>query len=235
MIILLSPAKTFNNTIKAGKNEPYFTEEISFLLNILKKLNEDDIKKIFKTSDKLTETVIDYYKNFNLTKPAVYTYGGQVFKALDPLTINPDHLNNVYIFSTLYGLVNAFDSISNYRLDFTNKIMSQSLYNFWGSKLNDYVSNNFANELIINLSSKEFTDTIDYNLDNLYHIDFILIKDNKETRPSMLIKTMRGLFAREILINNIKTINDLKNIAINGFIFSDELSQNNQLTFIKGE
>ena len=61
------------------------------------------------------------------------------------------------------------------------------------------------------------------------------MKNNKVTRPSMLIKTMRGLFAREILINNIKTINDLKNIAINGFIFSDELSQNNQLTFIKGE
>lgn len=233
MIILLSPAKTFNNTNNRGKSEPFFIKESNYLLKYLKSFNENEIKSIFKTSDKLTLTVRDYYLNFNYDKPAIYTYGGQVFKALDPLSIEKSHLNNIYIFSALYGLLNAFDNISKYRLDFTNKIMSQSLYSFWDTKLNDYLKENLIDKPIINLSSKEFTDTLDYNLENLYHIDFIEMKNNKVTRPSMLIKTMRGLFAREILINNFKTINDLKNINIDGFIYNDELSNNNLLTFIK--
>lgn len=233
MIILLSPAKTFNNHSNLGKFDLYFQEETMFLLNKLKKLDENKIKTIFKTSDKLTTQVKGYYQDFEFKEAAIYSYGGQVFKALDPLTINPEKLAKVYIFSALYGLVNAFDKISKYRLDFTNKILDISLYDYWGLKINNYLLNNFNNKIIINLASNEFTQTINANLNNLYHFDFILKSDNKVSRPSMLIKTVRGLFAREILTNNLRTLDEIKKIEINGFKYSETLTINNILTFIK--
>ena len=53
MVVLLSPSKTFSNSKLKGSSKPYFINKTKVLLNKLKELNKDEIKDIFKVSDKL--------------------------------------------------------------------------------------------------------------------------------------------------------------------------------------
>lgn len=228
MYILLSPAKTFNKTYLEGSRPLYFINETNYLLKHLQTKSLDEIKTIFKTSDNLSLEILNYYKDFNSRKKAISLYGGIVYQSLEFNYLNYD---NIYIFSALYGLLNANTSISEYRLDFTNKILDQSLYNYWGKKIDSFIKTNLNDKIIINLASNEFSKLIDLTNPNVYTIEFLVLKNGKVTKPSYLIKQMRGLFAKDIINKNINAIDELSKIELDGFKFKSISKQ--KLTFIK--
>lgn len=230
MIILISPAKTFNKDFEFSQDKMFFPEKVEYLLSSLKKLDLDEIKSLMKISDKLAKNTFDYYQNFNLNIKAISLYGGQVFKYLNYREIS--NLNNLYILSPLYGIINSNTAISKYRLDLKDKIINDSLVKYWYDDINQFL-NKFKDKIIINLSSGEFSNLIDLKNSNIYSLNFYLKDNNQLKAPSMEIKKIRGLFANYILKNELKSLNQLKTININGFGFNKGLSSKHEYIYIK--
>lgn len=224
MLILIGPAKTFSNNKFKTTNKHKFIKETDYLINELKTLSTDDLKKKMKLTDKLAETTYNYYQNINnASYEAINLYYGQVFKQIDYLTLNNEektYINeHVKIISALYGILNPLDGINNYRLDFTNNFIT-NLYKYW----EDYFNNYFKDKLLISLLSNEFLKIIPKT--NLININFT-------TSKSMELKTLRGRFLRALAINNVKDIDDIKKISVDGYTYSATLSNSNNLVFTK--
>ncbi len=232
MIILLSPAKTFTKTTQKGDNNPVLLDQTLKLVNILKSYTINDLKTKLNISTKLAHQVYEYFQDFNLCYASVYLYGGQAYKYLKATEINKEKLKRLYILSPLYGIINALDNISLYRLDLKDKILNQSLYSYWPDHINDEL-NNLNTDLIINLSSGEFSRLLDLNNPKIITINFSIYKDNKLTQPSMLIKKMRGLMTNHLLTNNIKDISTIKEIDLDGFMYDKAASTDKLLMFTK--
>ncbi len=232
MIVLLSPAKTFTKELKKGITFPFFKEKSNKLVDILKSLDAPSLKETLKISDRLTKTVYGYYQNYNLKYAAVYLYGGQAYKYLKANEIDEKRLKDLYILCPLYGILNALDKIGLYRLDIKDKLLDISLYEYWYENINNYL-NSLKSNLIINLSSGEFSKLLDLEADNLITINFGVIKEGKITMPSMLIKKMRGMMANYLLKNNIDEIKEITKINLDGFHFSAAYSNEKTLFFTK--
>lgn len=231
MIILLSPAKTFNKETLSSNKRLIFEEKHNHLLNILKSMNKDELKSKLKLTDSLLNNVISYYNSFNNNIKAISLYGGHAFKHLKYEELNS--YNNLYILSALYGLVNANDAISKYRLDLDNKILDdKTLIDYWYNDINNYLTS-LKDELIINLSSNEYSRLLDLKMDNLYTINFQILKNGKLTSSSMELKKMRGKFANCLINNNINDIKELKTLVVDGYKFDFLGSKDNYLNFVK--
>ena len=90
----------------------------------------------------------------------------------------------------------------------------------------------FENEdFIISLASQEFTSMIKHP--SLYFIDFIEIKNNKIKRNAMIIKKARGMMLNQMILKEIKTLNELMQLNIDGFQYCSQYSQNQVLAFVR--
>ncbi len=231
MIIILSPSKTFNkNPIKTKTTN--LSDKTFFLFNILSSYDTNELVNTLNISKKLSDEVYGYYKNFKNEYYAVYLYGGTAFKYLDAFNIPNSNLKNLYFLSAFYGLINSFDAISKYRLDLKDKIIDQSLENYWFEDINSKLINLKANT-IINLSSGEYSRLLDLNNNKITTINFGIKVNNKITSSSMMLKKMRGLMANHLLKHNINSIEEIKKVTIAGFKYSNDESTNKLLMFIK--
>ena len=177
------------------------------------------------------QKVIEYFRS-DETYPALYLYSGTVFKQLELLRYKEKeheylskHLN---IMSAYYGVLNYNSAISPYRLDMTMKPNNINLYDYWYTPVYQYFQNE---DFIISLASKEFTTMIKHP--DLYFIDFVEIKDTKEVRNSMIIKKLRGQMLNYMILHNITTLDELKNIELDNYIYNNDMSTHNTIVFSK--
>lgn len=238
MIILFSPAKTFKPTNQPALSVPIFENQALDLVQKIKAIPTNQFQKTMQLSDRLLSQVMDYYQVFNKEKkPAIYTYMGQAYKALDVYHFSNNHIKimteRVYILSALYGLLKPLDGISYYRLDFKHHPF-KSLYDFWKKPINDYLDKTHPDELIINLASKEFSDLITPRK-NMITLEFLSEKKGTYHAISMHVKTMRGLFLRHLILYDIKTIDAIKTIIIDHYHCDLEKSDDQTLVFIKDD
>ena len=226
MLILLPPAKTFKNTNQKCLTNHYFKNETNEILNILKEFSIFEIEEKFKVSSQIAVTAYKYINN-PVSKPSIYSYFGTVYKYLDVANIKFEDLEKYHILtvSTLYGFLKPYDEMSYYRLDFTNTFI-MNFYDYWQPKLYNYLEKYHHNDLIISLLSNEFEKAIQYP-----HITIEFVKNNKKTL-SFEAKKMRGLFANHIITNNLKTLDDLMKIKLEGYEYNKHLSKENLLTFV---
>ncbi len=232
MKVIIAPSKTMKyQKTDIPTKELLFKEENTYLKNILKTYNDEDIMSMMKISYKQATKVIEYYHS-SQTYPALYLYSGTVFKQLELNKYKEKeheylskHLN---IMSAYYGVLNYNSAIYPYRLDMTMKPNNMNLYDYWYTPVYQYFE---QEDFIISLASKEFTTMIKHP--HLYFIDFVEIKDNKEVRNSMIIKKLRGKMVNEMILNNIVSLDELKRIELDGFTFNQDMSINNTLVFAK--
>lgn len=181
MITLLGTSKTMrkgkNPDLKKYFTIPEFKEKTKILSGFIKKLDAEDISKIMKTSEKLSNETYYMFKNFSCGEneknlsPAFLSFIGDVFKAMDIEKYKTEDFlfvqKNFFILSGLYGLLRPLDLIEPYRLEMgyvLNTETFKKISEFWKKELTDYLnsvidSNN--SKFIIDLASKEFTDSID--------------------------------------------------------------------------
>lgn len=224
MIIFISPSKTFTNEHVDGTT-PIFKEKSDFLFNQVKQYTKDELKEKFVLSDKLVDEVYGYYHGENIPSAAVFRYGGVLYKALEPKSINFQD-NKLFIFSGLYGLLNSHDKISKYRIDYTHRMLG-NLYTYWKDDIHTYLLNQYKNEIFIDLTSKEFEVLIP---NNKIRLDFKLKNKNIST---VLLKQLRGFFAREIINQNLVSIDQIKNLNVEGFTYDSTLSSDHTYIFTK--
>ena len=237
MKIIFSPSKemSFQSPYKEATN---YSDKTKTIISELKNLNKDEIKNIYKISDKVADEVINYIDNFDIEESyrAIEMYTGLAFRKFDVDSLNSDERSyldeHLVILSAFYGPINPEKLIRPYRLDMNAgiKIDGLSLKNFWKDEFNSVFHDE---EIILNLASDEFSNLIDRKKFKIYDFDFFEKKDGKLKSHSTISKKSRGLMLNYICKNKIENLEDLKNFNLEGFEFAEELSTESKFTFLK--
>ncbi len=232
MKVIIAPSKTLKYTpVNFIPQVHEFKDETQYLKSILAQYNDEELCNIMKISSKQSQNVYDYYHNNYNEHPAIALYQGHVFKQLqlDQYAQHHDYLkNHVRIMSAYYGVLHYNTMITPYRLDMTMKINNMNLYEYWYTPIYQYFENE---DYIISLASHEFTSMIRHP--HIYFIDFVEIKDGKIKRSSMNVKKARGMMLNQMIINEISSLNELKLINVDGYTYNEDMSENNNIVFLK--
>lgn len=244
--VIVSPAKTMNidNDDFVHRQMPIFIEETQILLDYLKTLSYEELKKIWKCSDKLAKLNFERIKNMDLYKnitPSILSFEGLQYKYMGAGVFTYDQLDyiekHLRILSGFYGILKPFDGVVPYRLEMQSKLLGweyESLYEFWGEKI---AQNIFAeSDCIINLASEEYSKSISkYLTKDIKFISCIFgeLIDGKVIQKGTLAKMARGEMVRFMAENNIKKPDDIKEFNRLDYIYKKELSDKNTYTFIK--
>ena len=252
MKLVLSPAKSlnFDSKIPTTKNtESCFLKESERLNKLLKKKSARSLSKLMKISPALGQ--LNYERNQNWELPftqdnarqAIYAFSGDVYRGLDAYTIPKDRLdkvqNTVRIISGLYGLLKPLDLMQPYRLEMGTKFpvgKNKNLYEFWKQKITQNLNEELEdNELFLNLASNEYFKAIDTKALKVPVVT-ALFKDlkNGEYKSIMTFaKLARGYMTRYVIDTNANTIDDIKGFNYEGYGFSEAMSSDTELVFIR--
>lgn len=232
MKIIISPSKTMKDrdygfTIQDSE----FKEQTDYLYHILQQYNDEELSSLMKISSKQSQTVYEYYHTPSLKRPALSFYQGMVFKQLelDHYSSHLDYLDkHLIILSAYYGPLHYNTGIDFYRLDMTMKPHGINLYEYWHTLVYQYFKDE---DFIISLASKEFSDMVKHP--HLYCIDFIEIQGDKLKRQSTKVKKARGMMLNQMILNEIKTLDQLKTLTVDGYYYSEDYSHDHSIAFIK--
>lgn len=254
MKILVSPAKSLDfetpSPIKKS-SKASFLDYSSEIQNHLKLQSPKQISELMKVSDKIAQLNWTRNQQWELpfdnknSKQAVFAFTGDVYKGLEASSLsekNIDYLQeNLRILSGLYGLLKPLDMIMPYRLEMGTKIKignNDNLYKFWGDLLTDnLISELKDDEAIINLASNEYFKAIVKKKIKTPIITPVF-KDTKNGKLkiiSFFAKKARGMMVRYIVENNIVNSEDIKGFDSQGYIFSNELSNETEFVFTRNE
>ena len=239
MKIIISPAKTFKiRKIKNKNCDCLYESKKNELVSIIKEKSIEELKKLWKCSDKIAEESYNLYQYFDSAPKgcAILSFDGIQYQYMDVDSLDEKQLEyleeHLRILSGLYGILRPLDEISKYRLDFEDKLIN--LYEFW----EDEIRNHFKGEEIIDLASKEYGQNIYKYLDKTpVKIDFkeeVLvdgeIKLKTKATPS---KILRGRMVNYMARNNVENIEQLKKFSCDGYNYSEDYSDINKLVFVK--
>lgn len=254
MIALISPAKTLDFspvTISEEFSTPEFTHEIHTLIQELQTYSTEDIAKLMKLSDKLSELNYQRFQEFSATfsdensRPALFAFKGDVYTGLEIESFDASDIdfakNSVRMLSGLYGLLKPLDLIQPYRLEMGTTLAIQNnnqhhknLYEFWGKKISEKL-NEIEDNYIINLASNEYFKAVDTKTLQPQIID-INFKENKGGVYKIIgiyAKRARGKMVRFMIKNKITNPQGLKAFNLDNYQFNDELSSEYNWVFTR--
>ena len=245
MIILLSPAKSldFESPAKTKTStQPVFQDRSAELIKTLRKLSQSDIAKLMKLSDALSELNVKRYKDWKkkhdqpTSKQAAYAFQGDVYKGLaidewSAASVKRGQ-KHIRVLSGLYGMLRPLDLIQPYRLEMGTKLKTgegKDLYAFWDETIRNAITSDLAaqkSNLIVNLASNEYSKaaklkTIDAEIVSPVFKDW---KNGQYKMISFFAKRARGLMARHLIENSIKSTDDIKTFKSDGYRFDKKLS-----------
>lgn len=252
MKLVLSPAKSldFESKIPINQNtEARFLKQSERLNRLLKKKSARSLSKLMSISANLGQLNYQRNQDWQLpfttgnSRPAVYAFSGDVYRGLDAYNIPENKVNTlqntVRIISGLYGLLKPTDLIQPYRLEMGTKFpvgKNKNLYEFWRKTITESLNNELEDdELFLNIASNEYFKAIDTKALKVPVIT-ANFKDFKNGEYKMIMtfaKQARGFMARYIIDTNAKTVDDVKTFNYQGYNFSEPMSSENELVFIR--
>jgi len=252
MKLVLSPAKSlnFDTKLPTSKNtEACFLNEAERLNKLLKKKSARSLSKLMNISPNLGQLNYERNQEWHLpfskdnARPAIYTFSGEVYRAMDAKTIPKDKIeklqNTVRIISGLYGLLKPLDLMQAYRLEMGTKFRvgkNKNLYEFWKKKVTQSLNEELQDdELFLNLASNEYSKAIDVKALKVPVItaSFKDLKNGEYKTIMTFAKLARGYMTRYIMDTNANTIDDIKGFNYEGYGFSEALSNDKELVFIR--
>ncbi|MBF0715927.1 peroxide stress protein YaaA [Gemelliphila palaticanis] len=212
--------------------------------NIVDKLSiksTDELMSMYKIKE--SQALIEKDRIFQINNKKALTYNaidlfnGLMYRNIDRENFSEDDLyymkSNVFITSSLYGIINVYDKISEHRLDFLQRldIDGLSLKNIWQPYYDEFIKND---ELVISLLSSEFEEVFSKDMRNkMIKINFVEKIQNEYKTHSTISKKARGKFLNELIKNKVYNINQIKNITFDNYIFNEELSSERKIVFVK--
>jgi len=256
MIILINSSKTLDFQQKARISKhtiPELKKDADYLVKELCKLSESDFSKLLKTSEKLTNLNIERYavwrtqmKGSN-AKQALLAFKGDIYSGMDVDNYKIKDFDfaqkHVRILSGLYGILRPLDLMQPYRLEMATKLATsrgKDIYQFWGTKINESVSNLLKGEksgVLVNLCSMEyFKSTKPVSLDaKIITPLFKEYRDGSYRFVTLYAKKARGLMCNYIIRNHLKRVDDLKSFNAAGYRFNKRISSDGAWAFTRGE
>ena len=242
--IVISPAKKMNITDEFPCNAtvPVFSDRADVLHGILKNKNIQELKTLWKCSDKLAEQNYQRLHAFSpdqAVTPALLAYEGIQYQHIAPSVFTDAqwHYVNVHlrILSGFYGILKPTDKVIPYRLEMQAKIRigdAKNLYEYWGDLL--YRSVIDDSRIIINLASKEYSKCIEKYLtpqDRYITIVFCELSGDKLVTKGTYAKMARGEMVRFIAENNIENPVEIQKFDRLGYSFRSDLSSDSEYVF----
>ena len=239
MKILIPTAKELNK--KATPQEALeLSEKSNEIVAEFAKLSASDLAKVYKIKeDKATEEFSrwkDIKNNTAKSYKALDLFNGLMYRNIDRDNFDEadkEYIEkNVFITTSLYGIIGAYDLIQEHRLDFLQnvKISGESLKNFWRASYDESIKDE---EFVVSLLSSEFEEVFSKNQkEKFIKISFMEEKEGKLKVHSTISKKARGKFLTELVKNKVSSVEEMKKIKFDGFEFSDEHSEEKVLAFI---
>jgi len=252
MKLVLSPAKSLNFESKlptTKATESCFLNESERINKLLKKKSARSLSKLMSISPALGQ--LNYERNQEWELPftkdnarqAIYAFSGDVYRGLDAYTISKDKLEKVQdtvrIISGLYGILKPLDLMQPYRLEMGTKFpvgKNKNLYEFWKQKVTKALNDELEeDELFLNLASNEYFKAIDTKVLKVPVItaSFKEFKNGEYKMIAIFAKIARGLMTRFIIDTNANTIDDIKGFNFEGYGFSEAMSSDTELVFVR--
>ena len=239
MKILIPTAKELNK--KATPQETLeLSEKSNEIVAEFAKLSALDLAKVYKIKeDKAMEEFSrwqDIKNNTAKSYKALDLFNGLMYRNIDRDNFDEadkEYIEkNVFITTSLYGVIGAYDLIQEHRLDFLQniKVSDQSLKNFWRTSYDESIKDE---EFVVSLLSSEFEEVFSKNQkEKFIKINFMEEKDGVLKVHSTISKKARGKFLTELVKNKVSSVEEMKKIKFDGFEFSKEHSEEKVLAFI---
>lgn len=202
-------------------------------------------------SDKLAEQNYHRFQAFKKTHTeksstaAIFTFDGGVYQGLRGREFKKKELGfaqaHLRILSGMYGYLKPMDLIQPYRLEMGTKLKNEKgkdLYAFWGDKITRKVNKDLKDtqsEYVLNLASQEYFGAINRTKlkKPVLDIHFRNIKDGKMKFISFDAKKARGLMARYVIENKIKTPRALETFNVEEYRFDAAISNDSEMYFVR--
>lgn len=256
MLIVVSPAKTLDYDSPLATQTytlPELTDHSSELMEVCRKLTPMDIASLMKVSDKIAglnaARFAEWQPEFTTknARQAILAFKGDVYTGLAAETMTDEDFaytqQHLRMLSGLYGLLRPLDLMQPYRLEMGTKLANPrgaNLYQFWGSVITEKLNAALAEQgdnILINLASNEYFKSV-----KLKSLDAQLItpvfKDCKNGNYKVIsfyAKKARGMMARYIIDNRIKSVDELKQFDVAGYYFVPAESTSKELVFKREE
>ena len=239
MKILIPTAKELNK--KATPQETLeLSEKSNDIVAEFAKLSASDLAKVYKIKeDKATEEFSrwkDIKNNTAKSYKALDLFNGLMYRNIERDNFDEadkEYIEkNVFITTSLYGIIGAYDLVQEHRLDFLQnvKISGESLKNFWRASYDESIKDE---DFVVSLLSSEFEEVFSKNQkEKFIKISFMEEKEGKLKVHSTISKKARGKFLTELVKNKVSSVAEMKKIKFDGFEFSDEHSEEKVLAFI---
>lgn len=239
MKILIPTAKELNK--KAAPQEALeLSEKSNEIVAEFANFSAQDLAKVYKIKeDKASEEFArwqDIKNNTAKSYKALELFNGLMYRNIDHDNFDEADKKyiekNVFITTSLYGVIGAYDLIQEHRLDFLQnvKISGESLKNFWRTSYDESVKDE---DIVVSLLSSEFEEVFSKNQkEKFIKVSFMEEKEGKLKVHSTISKKARGKFLTELVKNKISSIEEMKKIKFDGFEFSKEHSEEKVLAFI---
>ena len=248
---LLSPAKRLDFSSPppfAKPSQPALLKDTALLAARTKELTRADLRRLMDISPKLADLNFARFQHFDPknkadTKPAIFTFAGDVYMGFDAKTLSARDIafaqDHIGILSGLYGVLRPLDAIQAYRLEMGTRLKNQrgaDLYAFWNKIVTDQINAAVAqakDATVINLASEEYWSVIDEEKLHAPVIQpvFKEIKGGKAQIVSFLAKKARGIMARYIVERRLTRAEDLKAFDASGYAFDKGASTNDAWVF----
>lgn len=252
MKLVLSPAKSLDFESKlpiSNYTEAYFLAEAERLNKLLKKKSAKSLSKLMNISADLGQLNYERNQEWSLpfteknARPAIYAFSGDVYRGLDAYSIEVEKMeyvqDTVRIISGLYGLLKPLDLIQPYRLEMGTKFpvgKNKNLYEFWKKKITQTLNDELKeDDFLLNLASNEYFKAIDTKMLKVPVItaSFKDFKNGEYKTIMTFAKLARGYMSRYIIDTEAKTIQDLKGFNYESYSFSEAMSDETELVFIR--
>lgn len=228
------------------RDMPILLEETKEILDYMRSLSYEEMKKIWKSSDKIARENFDRIKNMDLEKslsPAILSFQGLQYQYMGAEVFTYKELDyieeHLRILSGFYGILKPLDGILPYRLEMQSKLIDwkyKTLYEFWEDKIAKKLFS--ESDCIINLASEEYSKTISkYLEDNIRFISckFCELVDEKLIQKGTLAKMARGEMVRFMAEENIDRVEDIKKFNRLDYLYREDLSNPSKYVFVKIE
>ncbi|WP_072570467.1 peroxide stress protein YaaA [Enterobacter sp. SA187] len=256
MLILISPAKTLDYQSPLATTrytQPELLDHSQRLIDVARKLSAPQIKALMGISDKLADLNAtrfhDWQPDFtpDNARQAILAFKGDVYTGLQAETFSEEDFDfaqqHLRMLSGLYGVLRPLDLMQPYRLEMGIRLenpQGSDLYQFWGETITQKLNQALAaqgDQVIVNLASDEYFRAVKPKLldGEIIKSVFLDEKNGKFKVISFYAKKARGLMSRYIIQNRLKTPAQLKDFAVDGYAFDEEMSGKGELVFKRRE
>jgi len=252
MIIVLSPAKKLDFQTPptlAEHSQPRFLDQSQLLIEDLRQLSPSQLASLMKISDQLAVLNSTRYAEWappftpENAKQAALAFNGDVYDGFDAPSLSPDDLRfaqkHLRILSGLYGLLRPLDLMQPYRLEMGTRLANargRDLYAFWGERITDAIRSSIEEahaKVLVNLASEEYFKSLqpkELPVPVLQPV-FEDWSGGRFRVISFYAKRARGLMARFAIVNRLTDAAGLKDFAVDGYAYADQVSSDRAWVF----